>query len=271
MVLEGDFVPGVAGEGNPLKPETGFNVFPFPEIGDSGQPSSAAATSSSCSRTNPAAQAFIEYLTTPEASRDLGQARRVLVAEQERRLERLSGPDPADDRGRDRRGGSLPLRPVRPAAVRVRRHRRPGPLQAVPGLPEEPRPTSTGSPRRWRPRPQRRSASAMSGAEAASRGSRPSRRLPRPPEAGRLAQARAGRRLPRSRRRLPRRLDHLSGDLDDHPELLRQRPATSSSGSTTTRTCSRATRRSPRSRTTSIWLADRARADHGDRARSSPC
>ena len=47
MVIEGDFVPGVAGDKNPLKPETGFNVFPFPEIGDSGPTrSSAAATSS---------------------------------------------------------------------------------------------------------------------------------------------------------------------------------------------------------------------------------
>ena len=45
MVIEGDFVPGVAGEKNPLKPETGFNVFPFPEIGDSPDSrSSAAAT-----------------------------------------------------------------------------------------------------------------------------------------------------------------------------------------------------------------------------------
>ena len=102
------------------------------------RPSSAAATSSSCSRRTRRREAFIEYLTDAGGLRDLGQARRVLVPEQERRRERLSRPDPADDRRRDRRGGHVPLRPLRPAAVRVRRHRRPGPLQAVPGLPEEP-------------------------------------------------------------------------------------------------------------------------------------
>jgi alpha-glucoside transport system substrate-binding protein len=68
MVLEGDFVPGVAGEGNPLEPETGFNVFPFPEIGDSGKAVVGGGDLVVLFKENPAAQAFIEYLTTPEAS-----------------------------------------------------------------------------------------------------------------------------------------------------------------------------------------------------------
>jgi alpha-glucoside transport system substrate-binding protein len=68
MVLEGDFVPGVAGEGNPLEPETGFNVFPFPEIGDSGKVVVGGGDLVVLFKENPAAQAFIEYLTTPEAS-----------------------------------------------------------------------------------------------------------------------------------------------------------------------------------------------------------
>ncbi|MDQ3065684.1 MAG: extracellular solute-binding protein [Actinomycetota bacterium] len=68
MVLEGDFVPGVAGEGNPLEPETGFNVFPFPEIGDSGTAVVGGGDLVVMFKASPAAQAFVEYLTTPEAS-----------------------------------------------------------------------------------------------------------------------------------------------------------------------------------------------------------
>jgi ABC-type glycerol-3-phosphate transport system substrate-binding protein len=68
MVLEGDFVPGVAGEGNPLKPETGFNVFPFPSIGGSGPSVVGGGDLVVLFKDNPAAKALVEYLTTPEAS-----------------------------------------------------------------------------------------------------------------------------------------------------------------------------------------------------------
>jgi len=68
MVLEGDFVPGVAGEGNPLDPETGFNVFPFPSIGGSAPAVVGGGDLVVLFTENPAAQAFVEYLTTPEAS-----------------------------------------------------------------------------------------------------------------------------------------------------------------------------------------------------------
>ena len=67
-VLEGDFVPGVAGEKNPLDPETGFNVFPFPKIGDAGLSVVGGGDMVVMFKANPAAQAFVEYLTTPEAS-----------------------------------------------------------------------------------------------------------------------------------------------------------------------------------------------------------
>jgi len=68
MVLEGDFVPGVAGEGNPLDPETGFNVFPFPSIGGSAPAVVGGGDLVVLFTENEAAQAFVEYLTTPEAS-----------------------------------------------------------------------------------------------------------------------------------------------------------------------------------------------------------
>ena len=68
MVLEGDFVPGVAGDANPLKPETGFNVFPFPEIGSSGKAVVGGGDLVVLFKKNPAAEAFIEYLTEPAAS-----------------------------------------------------------------------------------------------------------------------------------------------------------------------------------------------------------
>ena len=65
----------------------------------------------------------------PGGRGELGRARRVLVAEQEHRHERVPGRDHADDGGRVRRGGELPLRPLRPAALGVRRDRRAGPVQ----------------------------------------------------------------------------------------------------------------------------------------------
>ena len=67
MVIEGDFVPGVAGDKNRSKPETGFNIFPFPR-------STAPRLGRRRRRPRrdvqgqPGAKAFIEYLTTPEAA-----------------------------------------------------------------------------------------------------------------------------------------------------------------------------------------------------------
>ncbi len=46
MVIEGDFVPGVVASRTPLKPETGYNVFPFPSINGSQQRTSRAAATS---------------------------------------------------------------------------------------------------------------------------------------------------------------------------------------------------------------------------------
>ena len=68
MVIEGDFVPGVAGESNPLEAETGFNVFPFPAINDSPASVVGGGDLVVMFKDNPVAKAFVEYLTTPEAA-----------------------------------------------------------------------------------------------------------------------------------------------------------------------------------------------------------
>ena len=68
MIAEGDFVPGVAGEANPLEPETGFNVFDFPSINDSEPAVVGGGDLVVMFEDNPVARAFMEFLTTPEAA-----------------------------------------------------------------------------------------------------------------------------------------------------------------------------------------------------------
>jgi alpha-glucoside transport system substrate-binding protein len=66
MVVIGDFAPGVTE--TTLEPETGFNVFTFPSIEDS-QPSVVGGGDLFVKfRDSPAADAFLEYLTTVEAA-----------------------------------------------------------------------------------------------------------------------------------------------------------------------------------------------------------
>jgi ABC-type glycerol-3-phosphate transport system substrate-binding protein len=67
MVIIGDFAPGVNAD-NPLEPETGFNVFTFPSIGGSGPAVVGSGDIVVEFRDSPAADAFLEYLTTPEAA-----------------------------------------------------------------------------------------------------------------------------------------------------------------------------------------------------------
>ena len=68
MIAEGDFVPGVAGAGNPLSPETGFNVFDFPSINGSAPSVVGGGDLVVMFKDDPVAKAFMEYLTTPEAA-----------------------------------------------------------------------------------------------------------------------------------------------------------------------------------------------------------
>ena len=120
MVIEGDFVPGVVE--SPLEPETGYNVFPFPAINDSPPSVVGGGDLAIMFNDTPASQAFIEYLADPGGGRDLGRPGRVLVGQPEPGFRRLLGSDHGDDRDRDCRGGGVPLRHVRLAAVRVRQH-----------------------------------------------------------------------------------------------------------------------------------------------------
>jgi alpha-glucoside transport system substrate-binding protein len=65
MVIEGDFVPGVVE--SPLQPETGYNVFAFPSINDSAPGVVGGGDLVVMFEDSPAAQAFVDYLATPEA------------------------------------------------------------------------------------------------------------------------------------------------------------------------------------------------------------
>jgi alpha-glucoside transport system substrate-binding protein len=66
QVMEGDFVPGVVT--TTLKPVTGYNVFTFPSINGSVPSVVGAGNLFITFRDNPAIQAFIKYLATPEAA-----------------------------------------------------------------------------------------------------------------------------------------------------------------------------------------------------------
>ena len=68
QVIEGDFVAGVIADETTAEPETGFNVFAFPAINDSARSWSGGGDVMVMFKDNPAAQALIEYLATPEAA-----------------------------------------------------------------------------------------------------------------------------------------------------------------------------------------------------------
>jgi alpha-glucoside transport system substrate-binding protein len=68
QVMEGDFVGGVITSETQAKPETGFNVYAFPEINDSGPVVVGGGDVMVMFKDNPAARALIEYLATPEAA-----------------------------------------------------------------------------------------------------------------------------------------------------------------------------------------------------------
>jgi alpha-glucoside transport system substrate-binding protein len=69
MVFEGDFVPGVAKGQTAAKPTTDYNVFKFPAVdGKGGDFVVGGGDVIVMFKDNPAAQALIKYLATPEAA-----------------------------------------------------------------------------------------------------------------------------------------------------------------------------------------------------------
>ncbi len=67
MVVIGDFAPGVVTD-NPLEPVTGYNVFTFPSINDSGPIVVGSGDLCVNFKASEAATAFLDYLTTADAA-----------------------------------------------------------------------------------------------------------------------------------------------------------------------------------------------------------
>jgi alpha-glucoside transport system substrate-binding protein len=68
QVMEGDFVGGVITDSTDAAAGEGFDVFPFPAIGESGSVVVGGGDTVVMFNDTPAGQAFIQYLTTPEAA-----------------------------------------------------------------------------------------------------------------------------------------------------------------------------------------------------------
>jgi alpha-glucoside transport system substrate-binding protein len=67
MIAEGDFVPGVVASKNPLKPVSGYNVFPFPQIGSTANYVEGGGDIVMVFKDNPAIRALVKYLATGKA------------------------------------------------------------------------------------------------------------------------------------------------------------------------------------------------------------
>ncbi len=69
MVMEGDFVPGVAAGQTSAEPETDYNVFAFPAVdGNGGNYVVGGGDVIVMFKDNPASEALITYLATPDAA-----------------------------------------------------------------------------------------------------------------------------------------------------------------------------------------------------------
>jgi alpha-glucoside transport system substrate-binding protein len=67
MIAEGDFVPGVVASKNPLKPVSGYNVFPFPSIGNTANYVEGGGDMLMAFKDTPAIRALVQYLATGKA------------------------------------------------------------------------------------------------------------------------------------------------------------------------------------------------------------
>ncbi|HEV7773397.1 MAG TPA: ABC transporter substrate-binding protein [Conexibacter sp.] len=69
QVIEGDFVPGVVSSKTKLRAGTGYDVFPFPAIGSSGENVVVGGGDSiTVFKDTPAVQAFVRFLASPEGA-----------------------------------------------------------------------------------------------------------------------------------------------------------------------------------------------------------
>ena len=68
QVIEGDFVPGVVASKTKLKPKTGYDVYPFPQIGSSAGAVVGGGDSIAMFKDTPAGEAFVKYLASPQAA-----------------------------------------------------------------------------------------------------------------------------------------------------------------------------------------------------------
>jgi len=66
-VIEGDFVPGVVVSSNKLKPVSGYNVFPFPAIGNTQNYVEGGGDELMMFKDTPASRALVSYLATGPA------------------------------------------------------------------------------------------------------------------------------------------------------------------------------------------------------------
>ncbi len=68
MVIEGDFVPGVIATKTKVQPQTDYDVFAFPDVGDTTGAVVGGGDSVVMFKDTPAGRALVEYLASPEAA-----------------------------------------------------------------------------------------------------------------------------------------------------------------------------------------------------------
>ena len=120
MYFEGDFVQTNINDETGAQPAD-YGVFTFPSVDGSAPVVVGAGDFGVIFKDAPAGQAFITFLTTPEAAEAWASLGGFIQPEQEPRPGRLPGRQHPADRNRPGRGGDLPLRPVGPDAAGVRR------------------------------------------------------------------------------------------------------------------------------------------------------